>query len=77
MNNKYSKYCIALNKNGKRCKKYPTLDSNVCSVHCDYDEHQLIIPEQRGWCILYAMYVMFLLHMCLFVYTVHNFPSDQ
>ena len=80
MNSKYSKYCIALRKDGKRCKKYSMNDSECCCVHSNHSEENIPgkyeIIEQKGWCVLYAMYFMFLLHICLFAYTINTFPFD-
>ena len=76
MTTKYSKYCVALRKDGKRCKKYPASDSDFCCVHSN-DSEEYEITEQKGWCVLYAMYFMFFLHMCLFAYSLNHFPSEN
>ena len=75
MNNKYSKYCIASTKDGKRCKKYPMNDSNLCCVHHS-DSHE-VVPRKTNYCMLFVMYVTFLLHMCLFIYSVKNYQEYQ
>ena len=75
MNSKSSKYCIALRKDGKRCKKYSMNNAEFCCVHST-DSEEYEITEQKGWRMLYAMYFMFFLHMCLFAYTINTFPFD-
>ena len=71
MNIKYSKYCIALRKDGKRCKKYPMNHSEFCCVHST-DSEEYEIPGKKEWYMVYAMYFMFFLHMCLFAYTINT-----
>jgi len=75
-----SKYCVALRKDGKRCKKYSMNNAEFCCVHSNHSEGNITdseeYNEQKGWCMLYAMYFMFFLHMCLFAYTINTFPFD-
>jgi hypothetical protein len=69
MNYKYSKYCIASTKNGKRCKKYKVTDSEFCCVHSEVDELEEIIENSRWQNIkLFLIYLTFVFHLCLFKY---------
>jgi len=50
-------------------------NAEFCCVHST-DSEEYEITEQKGWRMLYAMYFMFFLHMCLFAYTINTFPFD-
>jgi len=46
-------------------------DSEFCCVHST-DSEEYEIPGKKEWCMVYAMYFMFFLHMCLFAYTINT-----